>query len=87
MTAPRALDLSGRTQALKKEKNLKKLAYFSTPNNHHPKHHVHHANHHVSTTKNHHQLTTFSKTPLKTSAKTAKPRLSPGLHFFSETTS
>jgi hypothetical protein len=41
----------------------------------------------ITPPKNHHQTHTFSKTPLKTPAKTAKPRLSPGLHFFSETTS
>ena len=37
----------------------------------------------TSPPKNHHQNTVSSKTPLKTPAKTAKPRLSPGLHFFS----
>jgi hypothetical protein len=56
---------------------------FLSPQNSHPKHHVYHAKHHKFTTKNHALHHVFSKTPLKTPAKTAKPRIAPGLHFFS----
>jgi len=63
------------------------LAYFSTSKITHPKRHVYHAKHHNFTIEKPRSKPRFSQNTLKTSTKTAKPRVHRGSTFFLETTS
>ena len=65
------------------QENSIPVAHFQPPKNDPKSTAFHHTIHHKITTKNHTKTPTFSKTPLKNAQKTAKPRISPGPHFFS----
>jgi hypothetical protein len=66
----------------KLKKIVEESGMFSFPKNDHQSTTFYHAFHHDLTTKTPRSARTFSKTPLKTAAKTTKPRLTPGSHFF-----
>jgi hypothetical protein len=64
------------------QENSNPVEYFQPPKSDPQSTTFHHPIHHKVTIKNHTKTSTFSKPPLKNARKTAKPRISPGPHFF-----